>query len=232
MKRIALLLAGALLGTGCVVETTCDTQSVTVDWVFHDSNGAPYFGCADAGVNYVDIYVDGYLEDSVACTDLGQVYIPNLPSDSGQVMVEGVYSNGIDPDVVLLRDWLTLDSCGETYFASSPGEETITIQPDSCLSAADYIWYRLVDTTRLPVQEVARLDGNSADPYAISCDPSAGRFSLTVPFGRYLVDWIDEVTGTGTYRYWGSCADPEFSVVDIYTPVNSVTMYTDTACFP
>ena len=65
MRRLALLLAASLLGTGCVVSDstptpTCYPSTITVRWPsFLLANGGVTTSCATAGVTFVDVFLGG-----------------------------------------------------------------------------------------------------------------------------------------------------------------------------
>src|SRR6185369_10013575 len=64
MNRLALALAAAILGTGCIVvdddhPADC-TRTVTVDWSFENADGGQTSDCTTAGVSALDVFVNGY----------------------------------------------------------------------------------------------------------------------------------------------------------------------------
>lgn len=99
MKRLALVLAAAVLGTGCVVTTQDPTGDATFAWNFRDWDGylagnftAGNDGCALAGVTDVDLDIsDGggrVFFRTYSCTEAGS----GLPRGGVVGLSEGVYT--------------------------------------------------------------------------------------------------------------------------------------------
>ncbi len=193
MRALAMTaaLAVTLTGTGCFV-APCADQTMTIDWSFQDINGVAGRSCAQVGVAYVDVYVDGArVVDAAPCTDYG-VALYNVPTGNRQVVVEG-----LDASLVIVnRDQLTVsvDGCGNTHVAAVPGEGMLRLDyhftpTDSC--AANYMWYSLTDLVANDV--ISAVQGN-ANPTLFTCGPFV---QFPVPFGSYRLDWIQAVSYSG-----------------------------------
>lgn len=66
MNRALLLLPMAALASGCYVAPPCDPVA-NVYWTFTVPGLNGLMSCAEAGVNSVDVFVDGALVDTVPC---------------------------------------------------------------------------------------------------------------------------------------------------------------------
>jgi len=230
MKRIALLLAGAVLGTGCFIDT-CDSETLSIDWSLVD--GSDNFGVAcnslslSDDVTHMTVWVDGYDETGLVSCGAGGVTIGGVSTGNHQVVVEGYNSVGN----VITRGFATVDvgSCGDTARLVEVGEEWITILPDTCVSGADVLWFSLRDVTWPGLDyEIWARDASFLTGWDdFSC---ATGIDVPVPYGDYTLDWIDEVTTGKALRDWGFCADYSFPVYDSVRPAINVTMVNDAAC--
>jgi hypothetical protein len=207
MKRIALLLAGAVLGTGCIVDSSPCERTLTVDWLFVDAIGNANLTCTEAGVNNVDVWIDGVLVASaVPCTNYGQNF-PGYDSASHEVVVEGFLNN-----TIINRDWYTLPSqCGGDVFHASPGEGTLKIQPALCEVGTTYLSYHLSDVTfGSPGTLISSvLPTDVSKPYTCS-----GGISFPVPYGNYDLLQIEETNLSGSTVYAAKCSP---TAVDVPT---------------
>jgi hypothetical protein len=73
MKRLALALATAALGTGCVVVDNTPPGSVNFSWGFVRTRAdrtTLTYGCAQAGIDSVDVTFAGLGPQTVPCADL------------------------------------------------------------------------------------------------------------------------------------------------------------------
>jgi hypothetical protein len=127
MTRLALILAAATLGTGCVVvddDTPCDSTAA-LDWTLVDANGVAR-PCGYSGVQFIDVWVNGSPVASFSCVD-GSGVVP-LAAGTNDVIVEGVDDFG----AIVLRDFLPpLDGSGCGHhgtFLTEPTEGRVNVQ--------------------------------------------------------------------------------------------------------
>jgi hypothetical protein len=229
MKRIALLLAAVGLGSGCVVNT-CDTGTLTVDWRFQDATGRTNLLCNDPGlsqfVNDVDIYIDGVaVATFVPCTDYGAT-IGNLSSGGHNVVVEGYDSGGF----IVARDMfgVSVAACGDSFFAATPGEAIIDVQPTNCSLGADNLTYELVDVTRTPyvISSIVPTD-TVTKIQSFTC---GGGIHFPVPWGSYDLTKIEEVNGDASTVYASKCTTTAADVpVGSWGTVTTNVAFTDVA---
>lgn len=198
MRRLALLLATSVLGAGCTVSTDDDGYSycvdadrtITVEWPsFRLANGA-LAGCRDAGVAYVDIYMNDQRVNGPAgggwnCAD-GGATITYVPMGNHLVTVEGIASDGA---TILLRDERTVTpyECGDTLVGMQPSEGTFELAyyftPVNTCNAGSYMFFSVYDTIAGTI--AAQVDEASANPFVYACGAPiqfllpTGSFSLT-----------------------------------------------------
>jgi hypothetical protein len=198
MRLLALsTAAAALLATGCGGHP-CDTGNLTVAWHLENASGLSW-SCAAAGVDWIDIYVDGHRQvDAARCTD-GVATIFGVPSGSHTVTVEGVVIDStVSPAVttVIDRDEFQASvGCGDVGYTATPGEATLDIQYDftpvnACDAAGSAIWYQVTDTISGDVISSITSHSSNQDKTRFACpnDPV-----FTIPWGRYRLDWAGEV---------------------------------------
>lgn len=236
MKRLALLLAAAVLGTGCIVmNDTCESTEVDVSWGagFDGPDAVAGRGCAAAGVSYVDVYVDdqpvpGPLAGGhFPCGDLG-VTVTGVPRGARRLTVEGV---GPDGSTILYRDdrTFTAGGCGVFSVGTAPAagyvsleylfsNDTTPLPPDQQVCAGSFLWLSIYDRT---ARQPAVLTDRSSNPTAYSC---GGPFALALPSGPYVFQWMEERGPATAYALESSdCADREFTIDPARTtavPVN------------
>lgn len=218
MKRIAILLAGAVLGTGCIIDTTDDpcVRTLSVDWLFVDAVGNPNLNCTDAGVNNVDVWIDGALvATAVPCTSYGASFT-GYDSGSHDVVVEGYFDN-----TIINRDWYTLPpTCSDAVFQASPGEGTLDIQPTACEVGTTYLAYRITDVTPgRPVELVDQIRPTETPPD--TCDLG---IRFLVPYGYYDLDQIQEVSSSGLTTYAAKCSPTAVDVLTYGLNTTNVTL--------
>jgi hypothetical protein len=226
MKRIALLLAGAVLGTGCIIDTTdtCDRRELQIDWSFVGVNGVGGRSCTSLDLSddiaEVDVYIDGSFVSTSSCLDYGVSYF-DYPSGTHDILLEGYNAGG----TLITRNVRSVyvDSCGITNTLIEPGEAILEVTPDACV-AGGYLWYSLSDTTFSPSTPVASVGTGITLPCAggITVGP--------VPYGYYQFDWIEEVDGSQTLLDWGTCTDPEHAVFSWASAAFTVDLYSNASC--
>jgi hypothetical protein len=199
MKRLAILLAAVGLGSGCVIDN-CETPTLSIDWAFVDAAGYTNLSCAAVGAEWVDVYVDGQLLDSVDCALYSATW-SDPPSGTREIVVEGVDGLGR----IVARDWVNakaIDSCGSTWFGANPGQAELKVDYladlGACCANPTYLWYSLTDVIAdLPAVDAATgvsLGIGATDSCSAKTSVDCGQPLLfTVPYGRYTLDWISEV---------------------------------------
>jgi hypothetical protein len=229
MKRLVLLAAVATLGSGCIVHD-CDTPSITVEWSSFVGGDGLARACVDAGVSYVDIYLDGAFVDSWNCTDGGAV-ITSVPSGTHRLTVEGVESAGR----IAYRDDFDVNaaSCGDHLVQAQPAEGWVDVNyafqgGGSCVGTVQnpsYMWFSVFDTVaNLVVAEVSEktplVDETQywCGVYANDPNPSLAAHALFIPLpaGTYTMRWIEEHTSPFSGLNYGvvgaNCTPFDFTV--------------------
>lgn len=243
MKRLALLLATSVLGTGCysssdhryVPPPGCDPSTITVQWPsFLLANGAVTASCATAGVPYVDVFMDdqSVQANGFACS-AGGVTITNVqPGTTHSITVEGVASDGV---TILLRDdfSVTAASCGDRLVDAQPAEGTFELAyffapVNQCSPGGSYIWFSVHDQLANVTAAVA---DETANTTAYAC-PATIRFPL--PVGGYTVQRVEEVvpSGGGYAATATHCAATAFDVAAATQSLVSVGLADSTALCP
>lgn len=227
MKRLALLVAAAasLAGTGCGSGNNCGTHDVDVTWNsgFDGPDAAAGRQCAAAGVSYVDVYMDGgqvvgpLANGHFPCGDYG-VTVSGVPSGSRRVIVEGI---GPDGSSILYRDDRTVPvgGCGITTIATAPAAGFVTFQyqfydgatplppAGQVCAPGSYLWLSVVDQT---ANQVAVLSDVGSAPTAYSC---GGPFTLSLPLGSFLLQWMEERGPATSYVLESAdCTDRSFII--------------------
>lgn len=230
MKRLALVLAAALLGTGCI-DNTCD-RFVTFDWTggFRDANGA-LVGCSSASgaVSVVDVWVNGQLAGSFFCLDgSGSVA---MPAGTSTVDVEGVEDpNG--SNTIIFRDTLAVNAgCGNQVALVEPAEGRVAIAyslPGGlCVTPPSFIWVRVQDD----VANQLAVD-SAADPTLFPCGQAV---SFRLAAGSYtLLDAEERIpVGGGAYSPVSTdCTDRPFTVAAAATTTVSPVLADSTVACP
>lgn len=208
MRRLALLLAASALVAGCTVSTdnggySCvdADRTMTIEWPsFLLANGAQA-GCRDAGVAYVDIYmndqrVQGPVSGGWNCSD-GGATITYVPAGTHLVTVEGIASDG---STILLRDErnVTPYDCGDTRVGVQPAEGTFDLAysftPTNVCTAGSYMFFSVYDAIAGVV--AAQVDEASPNPALYACgDPNGIVFTL--PAGAFTLTRTEEAVFSG-----------------------------------
>ncbi len=193
MKPLALALAAAVLGTGCIIvddDVACSSSTVTVQWpTFQLSNGT-MTGCTGAGVDFVDVYVDGQFQDWFYCAD-GAGTVAAWAGST--VTVEGIDGLGR----IAYRDWTTAGSgCGSHAAAVQPAEGIVNLNysaPGGCSGGPCHLWFAVFD-----------YDVNDFTSVIDSSSPASVQASFTypddvairLPIGSYRLEWMELVSST------------------------------------
>jgi hypothetical protein len=192
MTRLALVLAAAVLGTGCVVvhdDTACD-RTVTIDWAFQNADGAVTASCAGAGVQLVDVWVNGGVVTFDCFGPPGTVL---LAPGANVITVEGIDAQ----NRIAYREDFSFDasSCGDHgTIATTPAEGRINLDytvstSPPCLNGACFVWFSVWDDI---AGQVAATVNASVQPTSF---PYPDDLVFRLPVGSYTVQFIDVVSG-------------------------------------
>jgi hypothetical protein len=223
MRRVLLVAAATLLGSGCIVSNdngvdgTCG-RTITVTWSpthgFTTGDGVSR-SCGDpsVGVAFVDIYMNGVIVDPKGwnCTDGGAI-ITQVASGSYVITVNGVQpAQGTSPERIAFRDEFTVDAttCGDHLVQAQPAEGYVDLNPN-CLGGT-LLWFSVQD--QVANQEVVRVDGSTTPTDFVCGARTANLFPL--PAGPHRLNWIEEVTTPTptTFAVTGShCGPTDFTV--------------------
>ncbi len=209
MKRLALVLAAAVLGTGCFVDdhttTTCP-RTLTLGWDFRTADGA-IAGCssASATVPYVDVFANDQPVGSFDCFAYGGTV--SVPGGSSLITVEGVDGS----NRIVYRDEFTIDAsaCGDQAVAARPAEGRVNLDYTAqsappCANGACYLWFSVRD-------DITGLVAATVDAATVPTTfPYPGDVVFRLPAGPYTVQWMDIVSGG--LSELGSCTSPTFTV--------------------
>lgn len=235
MNRLLALVAFAALGTGCVVEETCD---VRISWdAFQPADGSqPISTCAGARVDSIDVWVDGGRAPRVSVPCDGRDFVDFAVSPGHHFYsVEGIEDGRIAYRHAFEAD----DSCGLVEFVTTPAAGRLDLQ---------YLFYD--NGQPLPAeQQVCAWDDSLlflsvydsiADTYAVPGDAAyecGGPFVLELPTGFYTLDWMEETGPAPDYTIAAAdCTDRDFDIepgartpVPVNLDVNATTSCADTA---
>lgn len=212
MNRLVALVAVSSLGTGCVSSSRCDFRTFTIEWpMFELAGGSVVTSCADAGARTVNVYGDGGLVTSSACTD-GSVDI-DVPAGDHQVVVEALDASGTR--IILRDEFLTGGrGCGPEDVVVEPAAGNFLLDysftpVNVCTAGGSYIWFKVLDqTANVTAVEV---DESSANPQLYACGAAV---SLSLPKGPYTLLRTEEASGSGgTYSADATnCTPADFSI--------------------
>ncbi len=236
MKRLALVLAAALLGTGCI-DNTCD-RFVTFDWTggFRNANGGVVF-CGGGGstsappILFVDVWVNGQGPASFACSDLGGTVL--VPGGTNTFDVEAVDGS----NAIIFRDTFNLSAaCGNQGALTMPGEGRVSVNyslpaPGTCVSPGpSFIWVKVQDD----IAGVVAADSATA-PEQFTCGSAV---SFLLADGNYTLfhtqEMVRDPVVVGAYDVVGrDCTQFPFSVAAALTTTVSPALVDSTvACSP
>jgi hypothetical protein len=201
MKRLALVLAAAVLGTGCNHDD-CD-PTVTLQWDFRTADGA-VVGCStvDADIRFVDVFVDDLPAASFDCgAGSGSI---RLARGSSLFTVEGVDVTGR----IIYRDEFVVDAgrCGNQLVATRPAEGRVNLDYGTTLQtvpANTFVWFSVFDNIAGQVATELAEDVPLFNDY-----PRDLVFRL--PAGSYTVDFMELRSGGAPVRR--ACTAPTFTV--------------------
>ncbi len=217
MKRLALVLAAAVLGTGCVVATEEPTGDATFTWRFQDLdlNLAGNFtagntGCGMAGITEVDLEVfagaSRVFFHTYPCEEAGT----GLPRGSVVGLLEGGYDYRLTGYRFNSAVFEALG--GFTAISGSPAYVEATLDVLTPIPLTLYYTqngtYSCAGTPS--VYYAVYTSSSLATPVSsatIPCDPAAFGFSLPsdLPVGNYWLDFMQLLDGGG-FSQWEQCS--------------------------
>ncbi len=229
MKRIAIALAAATLGTGCIVTTdgttSCAPTTLTVDWTFTNAAGVTQT-CAQMGIASVDLFYDGYSAGTFPCSNGYQILTNPVPG-SHAIVVEGLDSGG----AIIARDsyYATVNACGDSFTSANATEGFVridyTIAPvNQC--GGGYMWFAIHDDVANVTAAVIDQTSLASDKTLYACGSTTILFPLAT--GSYSLRWIQEVgtpttTPVALHEY---CTPTPFSIAGPGTQPVAVTLGT------
>jgi hypothetical protein len=238
MRRLALLLATSLLGTGCYVSDhsnpPCLASSITVRWPsFLLADGGVTPSCATAGVSFVDVFMNDQpvQQGGFACS-AGGMTITDVQPGSYRITVEGVASDGAS---ILLRDELDVSpaACGDIVVDAQPAEGSFRIAysftpTNVCTSGGSFIWFSVYDQIARAVTAVA---DETANATSYVCGDT---IAFAMPAGAYTLQRVEEaVPSAGTFLASAkNCNPTTFSVDRAAQSVVNVALADSTSFCP
>jgi hypothetical protein len=230
MRRLALLLAASVLGTGCIVthdgSNTCAPRTVSIGWpTFLLANGAETPSCSAAGVRFVDVFMDDAPVGEFDCTQ-GGVSVVDVPTGSHRFTVEGLDGQAANGGIILLRDELVVSSgvCGEQIVTSRPAEGTLDVSYSfasaNVCNPGSFMWFSVFDEIAGKVGAVA---DETANTTSFAC---GGPITFVLPAGAYTLDRIEEVTPSpgGLVPTANNCSRTSFTIEPAFTSTVLVTL--------
>lgn len=238
MKRLALLLAAASLGTGCIVTNDPGTgtvapcaRSVTVDWSagFLGADGVVR-ACGAAGVTSVDLYIDDDPRSKarIGCGALG-ASTADLPAGQHLLTVEGIEAGGR----IAYRAERTVNAtCGDQQVRVTPAEGTLAVDygfapTNACYAnQPTFIWLQVFDqiANQVAFQETGTGGLNL-------CTTTGAAPTYRLPVGSYTLSGVNEWSPTAGI-VGADCNHPTFVIgAAATTPVTPTLVDSSQACF-
>lgn len=210
MNRLLALVAVASLGTGCVVDDTCD---VRIQWDDFEAANGTFQSCGEAGVTSVDVWVDGRLRATAPCGS----HFADLTVSGGYHFwtVEGV--DDATGRIVNRHAFELDDSCGLAAIVTRPAQGSVDLRyaffsggtpitPQVC-TPGSFLWLSIFDWI---AGDLAVLSDADFFPEAFTC---GGPFILNLPAGDYTLDWMEESGPAPSYTLEAAdCRDRDFLV--------------------
>lgn len=220
MNRALLLLPMAALASGCYVAPPCDPVA-NVYWTFTVPGLAGVMTCDQAGVNSVDVFVDGSLVDTVPCKGPAADGIQLVGFGRGPRLLQLDVYGGSTRRYQLDRN-IDLDGCNNSFDVVANGiDGRLQFQYSfgdgaNLCAGPSYIWFQV--TSAGAVYDAVD-DANN--PLSLACtntssarnvdvlNPSGG---TTIPAGVYTRARFEEVVPSGaTYTpQRANCATETF----------------------
>jgi hypothetical protein len=233
MKRIAFVLAAAFLGTGCVfVDDHCD-PTVTIEWTtFENAEGFVTPSCATAGVEAIDVWVNGARVGVFDC--FGPSGTVPLSDGGNELRVEGIDALGR----IAYRDWFSFDApaCGHNgTLQTNPAEGFVDVDyafspVNACSAPPSFIWLQVRDDV---AGQIAFVENGVGAAQQCSLTAAAPRYRL--PFGAFTLVGIEEVVPIGGGAFGvtaANCTPHPFDIgAGATTTVQPVLFDTAIGCF-
>lgn len=239
MRRLALLLATSVMGTGCIVDDNHNDcsgfGSVTVEWPqFQLADGSVTSRCDVAGVAGIDVFLNGQpVQTRFNCFDGGATII-NVQSGTHLLTVEGVDSAGR----ILLRDEVQIgaDRCNDRLVQVRPSEGFVElaysfVNNGTCITPGpSYLWFSIFDQ----VANATTVQIDEASPFLdqtlYACGDQRG-IVFALPTGAYDLDWIEERQSPAFNVTGANCIRGTFQILPAQqTVVGSTLADTTVAC--
>jgi hypothetical protein len=203
MKRLALVLAAAFFGAGCIVhddDAVCD-RLMTLEWEFQDFDGV-IRGCTAPQreiVDAVDVWVDGFYVTSFFCEDLGGTI--SISSLAQLVTVEGI---AVDGRIAYRHEFVPDRSCADQLVLVTPAQGTLRV---------DYAFSPVNECGGSTLVELSVRDDIAAlrEVLQTTCSTTTAAPEWSLPVGTFTLEWTEEVTGGGQVLA-ADCADRSFFV--------------------
>lgn len=216
MKRLAAVLAAALLVTGCFHDDDCFEGSVTIEWFdFLAADGVPV-SCGGAGVDFIDIFVDGQAVDQrFFCSD-GGATIVGVPRGQHVFTVEGVQATGFaDLGQIVNRDEFTIDArCGDRFVSVQPAAGVANLNYSAeggCSTPPCYLWFSVFDVTANRVTAAITKDSFVSEQRLFEYP---GDVAIELPAGPHTLQWMELVSEPAGFDVEASrCTPTPFDVV-------------------
>lgn len=233
MRRLALLAAAAVLGSGCIVHGNCDSNTITVQWSGFVAGDGTVLSCGTGAVANVDIFMNGQPVAEWPCTDYGAT-IGQVAPGTYTLTVEGIESSGR----IAFRDEFqaSAGSCSANVYTARMAEGWVDVAyafqgGGSCAGNPSYLWFAIsddvagavtaqVDQTLSPTQYVCGVYATPGQPV-----PPDALF-LPFPAGPYHLNWIEEIlpTSSGFTLAAANCTPTPFTVQGGVTNTVPVTL--------
>ncbi len=229
MNRALLLLPLAAFATGCYVAPPCD-QVANVYWTFTVPGLNALQSCSQAGVNSVDVFVDGSLVDTVPCRGPAADGIQLVGFASGTHLLQLDVYEGSTRRYQLDAN-ISFGGCSSSYDVVATGvagnlDLSYLFQPVQTCLPNSYVWYQLRDAAN-----------TSFDVAPVSTTYACGGVQpigpLDLPAGVYTLSRFEVgqlVTGGWTPDY-NFCTDQTFlhagpgSLSTTLVPAGGVSCY-------
>jgi hypothetical protein len=241
MMRLALVLAAAAFGTGCVFvddDHDCDFRDLTVTWSGFDgpAPSSVNLSCGAAGVAFVAVYFDGQLVSESLCADFG-VTLLDVPAGGFTLTIEGVSGDG---ETILYRENrdLSVGGCGDFAVDARPAAGTVNLDyafqsGSACAATPSFLWFSIFDLeANLPAATIDALS-SLGEKRTFVCPADV---IVELPVGTYELDFMQEVVeGPATVFTEAAlaCGVPlPFTVSSRATTVRAVSLAdSGAACF-
>jgi hypothetical protein len=242
MNRALLLLPMAALASGCYVAPPCDPEA-NVYWGFTVPGLGGAMSCSEAGVDTVNVFLDGAYLDTVPCSGPAADGIQIVGIGGGSHLLQlDVYSGGTSGIRRYAADaTIATSGCGSSFDVIADGlDGRLQFQyafadGGNLCAGASYLWFQV--TSGGTVYDA--VDDGTANPLALACTNSAGARNVdvlnpaggtTIPAGVYTRTRFEEVVpaaGGGYTPQRANCTTETFVLAgDTARPVTLVASST------